>query len=121
MTEYVDPADVEALIDRVGWHLRDRGLLLSALAAPMPVFGEEVHPSVAEKAVALLVAINRDHPLLDGNKRLSWLVATAFCELNAQDLAAPQHEIDRFVRSVAAGIDRADAGRWVEANLEVLS
>lgn len=116
MTEYLDPGDVEALLDRVGWHLRDRGLLLSALAAPMPVFDEEVHPSLADKASALMLAINRDHPLLDGNKRLSWLVAAAFFELNGVDVVAPQAEIDRFVRQVAASIDRADAVEWIAAH-----
>ena len=121
MTEYLDPADVELLIDRLDWHLRDRGLLLSALAAPMPVFGEEVHPTLPEKAAALLSAINRDHPLLDGNKRLSWLVAAAFSELNGFDLAAPQVEIDRFVRSVAAGIGRADAAAWIAEHLSPLT
>lgn len=104
MTEYVEPADVEDLIRELGLHLRDRSLLLSALAAPLPVFDEEVFEGVHEKAAALMAAINRNHPLLDGNKRLSWIVTVAFYELNGLDLAAASvAEGDRFIRAVAAG------------------
>jgi death-on-curing protein len=46
VTDYLEPIDVEDLIASMGFHLRDRNLLLSALAAPLPVFGEEVYPSV---------------------------------------------------------------------------
>ncbi|HEY5224556.1 MAG TPA: hypothetical protein VIJ18_16105 [Microbacteriaceae bacterium] len=73
MTEYREPSDVEDLITSEGFHIGDRNLLLSALAAPLPVFGEEVYPGLNNKAAALLVAINRDQPLSDGNKRLSWI------------------------------------------------
>ena len=37
----------------------------------MPVFGEEVYPGIHQKAAVLISAINHNHPLLDGNKRLS--------------------------------------------------
>lgn len=76
-------------------------LLLSALAAPLPVFGEEVYPELQHKAAALLIAINRDHPLADGNTRLSWIVTKAFLALNGLDLTTDVREGDRFVRSVA--------------------
>jgi death-on-curing protein len=114
--EYLDPIDVEDLIASVGFHLRDRNLLLSALAAPLPVFGEEVHPGLNDKAAALLVAINRDHPLSDGNKRLSWLVAKGFLALNGWHLAATSVEDgDEFVRAVAdSRLDFVDVVDWIE-------
>jgi death-on-curing protein len=118
VTEYLEPADVELLIDAVGFHYRgaNRHLLLSALAAPLPVFGEEVYPNLAQKASALLIAINRDHPLADGNKRLSWIVAKAFLALNGQDLVAESvAEGDRFVRAVAdQSLEFAEIASWVE-------
>ena len=71
MTEYIEPEDVDELVEDEGFHYRDRNGLLSALASPMPVFGEEVYPGIHQKAAVLFTAINHNHPLLDGNKRLS--------------------------------------------------
>jgi len=123
MIEYVSPADVEALIASAGFHIRDRNLLLSALAAPLPVFGEEVYSGLYNKAGALLMAINRDHPLSDGNKRLSWIVAKGFLALNGHHLAADSvHEGDQFIRAVAENrfpfIEVVD---WIERHTEVMS
>lgn len=118
MTEYLEPVDVEDLIVLMGFHLRDRNLLLSALAAPLPVFGEEVYASVQSKAAALMVAINRDQALSDGNKRLSWIVAKAFLALNGEHLAAGTvREGDEFIRAVAGNqIKLDDVARWIEAH-----
>lgn len=115
-TEYVEPADVEDLIASTGFHVRDRNLLLSALAAPLPVFGEEVYLGLHNKAAALLVAINNNHPLSDGNKRLSWLVTKAFLALNGHDLAADSvAQGNTFVRAVAAHqLDFLDVVNWIE-------
>jgi death-on-curing protein len=49
VTEYIEPDDVDELLEVEGFHYRDRGLLLSALAAPLPTFGEEVHPGPHQK------------------------------------------------------------------------
>ncbi|WP_353808830.1 type II toxin-antitoxin system death-on-curing family toxin [Agromyces sp. SYSU T00194] len=121
--EYLDPEDVEALLDEEGFHFKDgargRSLMLSALAAPMPVFGEEVHPSLEEKAAALLLAVMRNHPLADGNKRLAWFVTVAFLELNVVDLVVDDvAEADRFLREVAAGaVDLDGVAAWVCARI----
>jgi death-on-curing protein len=120
MTEYLEPADVDRLVSSAGFHYRGatHHLLLSALAAPLPVFGEEVHPDLAQKAAALLIAINRDHPLADGNKRLSWIVAKAFLALNGCHLSAPSiTEGNRFVRSIAEqSPDFDEVVAWIERN-----
>ncbi|WP_438854369.1 type II toxin-antitoxin system death-on-curing family toxin [Agromyces sp. M3QZ16-3] len=125
--EYLDPDDVEALLDDEGFHFKDgargRNLLLSALAAPMPVFGEEVHPTLDEKAAALLLAVMRNHPLADGNKRLAWFVTVAFLELNELDLVVDDvGEADQFLREVAAGAVDLDAvAAWVRARIRPLA
>ena len=95
MTDYLEPVDVEDLIASMGFHLRDRNLLLSALAAPLPVFGEA-----------------------DGNKRLSWIVAKAFLALNGEHLAADSvREGDEFIRAVAGNQIKLDeAVGWIEAH-----
>ena len=114
--EYLNPADVEELIASAGFHIRDRNLLLSALASPLPVFGEEVYMGLYNKAGILMLAINRDHPLSDGNKRLSWLVAKGFLALNGHDLTAHSvQEGNAFVRAVAGGrLELVDVVSWIE-------
>ena len=125
--EHLDPDDVEALLDDEGFHFKDgargRNLLLSALAAPMPVFGEEVHPTLDEKAAALLLAVMRNHPLADGNKRLAWFATVAFLELNELDLVVDDvAEADRFLREVASGAVDLDAvAAWVRARIRPLA
>lgn len=59
--------------------VRDIGLLESAATQPyVTVFGEDAYPEVWDKAAVLLRAIVSNHALVDGNKRLGWLAATAF-------------------------------------------
>ncbi|TFV81464.1 type II toxin-antitoxin system death-on-curing family toxin [Microbacterium sp. dk485] len=101
MTEYIEPEDVDELVEDEGFHYRDRNGLLSALASPMPVFGEEVYPRIHQKAAALISAINHNHPLLDGNKRLSWFVTVAFYDINGYDLRAGAEDADRYIRLIA--------------------
>jgi death-on-curing protein len=127
VTEFLDPEDVEALLDEEGFHYKDgargRNLLLSALAAPMPVFGEDVHPTLDEKAAVLLLAVMRNHALADGNKRLAWLVTAAFLELNGVDLAVDDVDgADRFLRSVASGgVELGDVADWVRERMHPLA
>ncbi|GAA1752236.1 type II toxin-antitoxin system death-on-curing family toxin [Agromyces humatus] len=127
MTEYLDPEDVEALLDEEGFHYKDgargRNLLLSALAAPMPVFGEDVHPTLDEKAAVLLLAVMRNHALADGNKRLGWFVATAFLELNGVDLVVGDVDTgDRFLRAGASGdVDLDGVAHWVRERMHPLA
>lgn len=118
MTEYLDPEDILDWVRRRGLHLRDRALFLSALASPMPVFDEEVYPDIHVKAAVLLSALNRNHPLLDGNKRLSWMTTLAFYEINGIDIVVQQpSEIDSFIRLVAAGeVPLNDMAGWLQAH-----
>ncbi len=116
MTEYIEPDDVDELVEMEGFTYRDRGLLLSALAAPMPVFGEEVYPGLHQKAAVLISAINRDHPLLDGNKRLSWFITVAFYAINGYNLRADDvDDADRVIRLIAAGgMPLSDVEAWLD-------
>ncbi|MHC6592822.1 type II toxin-antitoxin system death-on-curing family toxin [Arthrobacter sp. C152] len=72
MTAYLDVEDALQLVDRYRFHLRDVGLLASALARPAAtVMGAEAYPELAVKAPALLDLVARFHPLIDGNKRMA--------------------------------------------------
>ena len=53
-------------------------------------------PGIHQKAAVLISAINHNHPLLDGNKRLSWFVTVAFYDINGYDLRADAEDADRY-------------------------
>lgn len=110
MILYLSLEDVQYLITRAldtapESVVRDWGLLESALHRPgATVFGTEAYPTLDAKAAALLHSLARNHPLLDGNKRLAWLAARLFYARNDRDLRAPDpHTADKLVRVVAAG------------------
>lgn len=84
--EQLDLEDVLRLIRRLGvGPVRDVGLLDAAVARPRSsAFGTDAYPTLALKAAALLHSLVRTHPLVDGNKRLAWLAAVVFLELNGE-------------------------------------
>ena len=99
--------------------VRDAGALASAAARPATtVFGADAYPTFADKAAALLHSLARNHPLVDGNKRLAWAAARTFCLLNGRDLTYEVDDAEAFVVAVAAGeIDLPAAAEWLRAHL----
>jgi len=85
--------------------IRDMGLLGSAAARPLTTgFGEDAYPDIWTKAAALLQSVVKNHPLVDGNKRLGWMSCAVFLELNGVDpTAATNDDVYDFVMTVAAG------------------
>jgi death-on-curing protein len=84
--------------------IRDIGLLDSAVARPRSTaFGEDAYPSIHAKAAALLHSIARNHPLVDGNKRLSRAATIAFYGLNGLRLTMSNAEAYELIMAVAAG------------------
>ncbi|MBY6061731.1 type II toxin-antitoxin system death-on-curing family toxin [Microbacterium esteraromaticum] len=119
MVDYVEAEQAMAVVARLGFHVRDQGLLLSALARPSAgMFGADAYPSIEQKAAALLSSLSQNHTLFDGNKRLSLLLTFIFLELNGCELTftddeafdlvltAAQSEmtVDELATVIAAGI-----------------
>ncbi|MGI4894643.1 MAG: type II toxin-antitoxin system death-on-curing family toxin [Janthinobacterium lividum] len=90
--------------------VRDLGLLASAAARPRTtVFGREAYPELADKAAALMHSLARNHPLVDGNKRLAWSATRVLCLLNGTDLVMDVDDAEPMVLAVAAGdLDAAE-------------
>lgn len=87
MTAYLDLEDALQIISRAGFYVKDLGLLGSALARPKTtLFGEDAYPSLELKAAALMHSLIKNHPMVDGNKRTSWFMVTAFLFINGYDL-----------------------------------
>jgi death-on-curing protein len=95
-------------------------LLDSALHAPQASFGgHDMYPEFLDQAAVLAVRISRNHPLLDGNKRLSWGCLTMFCALNDHQLDVPTEEAVTAMLAVAAGnLDEAGLSRWLAVWLD---
>jgi death-on-curing protein len=84
--------------------IRDVGLLESASARPrFTTFGEDAYPSIQMKAAAQLHSIARNHPLVDGNKRLALAATIAFYGLNGLRLTLSNDEAYELIMAVAAG------------------
>lgn len=100
--------------------VRDLGLLASAVARPRTtVFGDDAYPTFSDKAAALMHSVARNHPLVDGNKRLAWAATRVFCLLNDRDLTyGTVDEAEAFVLGVAAGtIDVPEISAWITERL----
>jgi death-on-curing protein len=75
--------DLAELILGVPPQVRDIGLLSSAVERPATVaFGTEAYQGTWTKAAALLQSLVLNHALIDGNKRLAWVAARVFLDLN---------------------------------------
>ncbi len=109
--------DTARVVERFGFHVRDGGLLASALARPAAsMFGKEAYDSIDRKAAALLESLVQNHALIDGNKRTGWTLTVLFLWINgwkhdmetetAFDLvtALARHELslDAVEREIAA-------------------
>lgn len=102
---YLDVEDLLGLVRALGvGPVRDVGLLDSACARPRAtVLGVEAYPSLHEKAAALLHSLARNHPLVDGNKRLAWLATAVFLDLNGSPPALDDEAAFQLVMRVAEG------------------
>ena len=104
--DYLDIHDVLQICERIipNLAIRDQGLLQSAIERPRTtVFGEDAYKTFPEKAAALMHSLARNHPLVDGNKRLAWSATRAFCLLNGFDIDLNIDEAETLVLGVAAG------------------
>ena len=85
-------------------HVRDIGLLDAAVHRPRAtVLGQDAYPGLFTKAAALLHSLARNHPLVDGNKRLAWLATYVFLAKNNVELDPEDDAAYDLVVAVAAG------------------
>jgi len=96
--------------------LRDEHLLDSALARPQHLFAYG-KPTVFELAASYGFGLAKNHPFVDGNKRIGFTASVSFLELNGYRFQA--EEADAVVRTLAlaAGeMSEAAYAEWLKAN-----
>jgi death-on-curing protein len=99
--------------------LRNRELLESALARPVQTFdGKELYPSPEDKAAALTESIIINHPFLDGNKRVGYvLMRITLREFNL-DIDASEDEKYTLIIEVSKGTLNFEQLRdWIKSRL----
>jgi death on curing protein len=96
----------EILIEKFGGihGVRDKKALESAITRPFMTFDQQdLYPSPIEKAAALIESIISNHPFLDGNKRIGYVLMRYFLKENNLDVKATQTEKYEFVLKIAKG------------------
>ena len=77
--------------------LRDLGLLQSAIARPQTTFaGQDLYPTIFDKAAALFHSLLFNHVFIDGNKRTSITATARFLFINGYEFSASKKEVVRF-------------------------
>ncbi len=124
--EWLGVAFVRALHERlIAEHggrsgVRDDGLLESAIARPQHLlaYGE---PDLFDLAASYAHGLARNHPFVDGNKRIALMAAYVFLRRNGYWLAAPEGEAVVMMVDLAAGrIAEADLAAWLRRSAKRL-
>ncbi len=119
---WLDAADVAAYhAEAIAAHggragLRDRGLLESALARPrnLSAYGD---PTAFDLAAAYAFGLARNHPFVDGNKRVALITCVTFLELNGWRFVATEEDTAVAFLDLAAGrTTERRFSRWLESS-----
>lgn len=96
--------------------MRDENLLDSALNSPFQTFdSKELYPEFSGKAAQLSFSIIKNHPFLDGNKRIGVHIMLVFLVLNNVKLSYTQKELIDFGLKVAdSSLSKDDLKNWIQ-------
>jgi len=98
--------------------LRDRGLLEASLARPRQMYAYGQNVDVARLAAAYAWAIVRNHPFVDGNKRVALVACRVFLRLNGYDLFASAKEKYGIFMDIASGkVSEEQLTDWIRRRL----
>ena len=83
---------------------------------PQAGFGDELmHPTLFEQAAAYLFHLCKNHPFVDGNKRVALAVSLAFLGMNEVEVEATEDAIVELVLGVATGaVSKAEAAAFLK-------
>ncbi|HTX19337.1 MAG TPA: type II toxin-antitoxin system death-on-curing family toxin [Bacteroidota bacterium] len=113
------------LIHRYGGHpgLRDTHLLASALAQPkMTSGGKFLNRSIFDKAAAYGFHVCKNHPFIDGNKRLAFALMDIFLLQNGWEMNAPEEKAYATMIDLSIGrLTKAQLSVWLQRNTSRIS
>ena len=96
--------------------IRDEGMMDSALGRPENLFAYG-KPSLFDLAAAYAFGLVKNHPFIDGNKRIGFGTAVLFLELNGLRFGAAEVDVVLRTLALAAGeMTGAASAKWLKAN-----
>ena len=95
--------------------IRDIELLKSAIGMPPATYGGEfLHTDIFEMAAAYMFHLVKNHPFVDGNKRVGAVASLVFLFLNGYDFDTPEDDFADMVFAVAQGkIGKAEVAVFI--------
>lgn len=98
--------------------VRDENLLASAVNTPFQTFmGNDLYPSIYDKAAQLCYGIANNHPFTDGNKRTALHSMYVYLIINGYDITAIQQDVENLIINVAAGnMTNVELAQWLRDN-----
>ena len=98
--------------------VRDENLLASAVYAPFQTFmGNDLYPSIYDKAAQLCYGLANNHPFTDGNKRTALHSMYVYLIINGFDIISTQQNVENLIIDVAAGnITNVELAQWLKEN-----
>jgi death-on-curing protein len=94
--------------------VRDANAIDSAVAQPQMTFGgRELYPTIEEKSSALAFSLIKNHPFMDGNKRIGFAALEVFLTLNRYELSVAVDDAETTIAGVASGaVTRDQLTQW---------
>lgn len=98
--------------------VRDENLLISAVNSPFQTFmGNDLYPSIYDKAAQLCYGITNNHPFTDGNKRTALHSMYVYLIINGFDIIATQQDVENMIIDVASGnMTNVELAQWLRKN-----
>jgi death-on-curing protein len=111
----------EELISKIGGMngIRDENLLDMSINSPFHTFGGiDLYPSLIDKAAHLVFSLIKNHPFLDGNKRVGVTVMIIFLKSNGIEIDCTNEELVELGLSLADGsFDENCAKEWIKNHI----
>jgi death-on-curing protein len=94
--------------------IRDAGLLDSALTRPINKWNYNSEADLAARAAAYGFGLARNHPFVDGNKRITFIATALFLRLNGYRLSSgPLDEIQTMLSLAAGELSEEEFAVWI--------
>ena len=105
-----------------GRGVRDMGLLESALMRPQNLANYNPEADIAELAASYAHGLAKNHPFVDGNKRVAFLSVGVFLGMNGFELTASPVDAIQAVLALAGGdMSEEEFAVWLKANMAALA
>jgi len=112
----------ELVIEEHGgsYGLRDEGLLESAVYMPYMTFdGVDLYPTLIEKAAQLCFGLVKNHPFVDGNKRIGTMCMILFLRMNHVELQCKEIELQDCIHALARSeMNASELTAWIKSHIK---